>query len=110
MSSSQKQLDPYSIEGDFDTPEDHKLLRKVDLQYVFTLTISQAFGLCLTIETQSLLPILTLLYLLSFLDRYVQLAQKKILISCGHFIRSNIGNAKLVRISMNYFRMKALTN
>ncbi|TFK24972.1 MFS general substrate transporter [Coprinopsis marcescibilis] len=46
-----------SITQDFDTPEDRKLLRKVDFR---------------------LIPILTLLYLLSFLDR------------------SNIGNAKII--------------
>ncbi|KAG6906618.1 hypothetical protein DXG01_012936 [Tephrocybe rancida] len=61
-----------------DTPEDRKLLRKVDLQLA-TLTMTILSELTLTFS--SLLPILTGLYLLSFLDR------------------SNVGNAKIVGLA-----------
>lgn len=49
-----------------DTIEDRKLLRKIDLQYVTQVNDCISMGLMLV---HSLLPILTLLYLLSFLDR-----------------------------------------
>ncbi|KAF8967163.1 major facilitator superfamily domain-containing protein [Flammula alnicola] len=54
---------------DFNTPEDKALVRKIDLRYTSSLA-NRAFIFPLTFVI-SLIPILTLLYLLSFLDRYV---------------------------------------
>lgn len=54
---------------DFNTPEDKALVRKIDLRSV---CLSPSFNLGVdSIVFKRLLPILTLLYLLSFLDRYV---------------------------------------
>ncbi|KIM77228.1 hypothetical protein PILCRDRAFT_12219 [Piloderma croceum F 1598] len=76
MSSSEKRSNSLPIVDDFDTSEDRKLLRKVDLRYVLKLKEYIANPQS-SLPLQSLLPIFTLLYLLSFLDR------------------TNIGNAKL---------------
>jgi hypothetical protein len=53
---------------DFNTPEDKALVRKIDLRSV---CLFSSFDLGVDSLFSRLLPILTLLYLLSFLDRYV---------------------------------------
>lgn len=60
------------LSDDFDSAEDRRLLRKVDLRYYlkfFGTHMKSDYGVYP--PAHRLLPILTLLYLLSFLDRSV---------------------------------------
>ncbi|THH03124.1 hypothetical protein EW146_g10504 [Bondarzewia mesenterica] len=67
----------YAAHDDYDSPEDRKLLRKIDRRSVnLFIRIFQADSFDRPFAIR-LLPALTLLYLLSFLDR------------------TNVGNAKL---------------